>query len=405
MNQTVLADFSESVRKQLYEHILPFWSDAARDREQGGWLAWLDNDSKVDRTKPKGLILNSRILWTFSAVHRESPEKIYKEMAERAYEIITKHFWDSKNGGAFWQLTDDWKILDDSKKIYGQAFCIYALSEFYLAFGDSAARDRAVELFELIERHAHDSQNGGYFEVCRRDWSPAENASLSEKDMAEKKSMNNHLHVLEAFTNLYRVWKNERVENRLRELLDVFADKILDSRTNHLRHFFDERWNVRSDGYTFGHDIEAAWLLSEAAEVLDDAPLLQRIRAIASKIADTVLREGMDHDGGIFYEGRDGQIIDSGKEWWPQAEAVVGFLNAFQISGDETFFNAAKNVWQFILEHLVDRAHGDWFWRIDENGKPDLTRPKVSEWKCPYHNSRACLETLRRLKQIESVTK
>jgi mannobiose 2-epimerase len=400
MNQKILEDFSKDVRRQLHEHILPFWTGPALDHEQGGWRGWMDNDLCIDRSQPKGLILNSRILWTFSAVFRASPKKLYGEMAKRAYEIMTSRFWDSEHGGAYWRLTDDWHVLDDVKKIYGQAFYIYAMAEYHQAFGEAAARDRAIELFELIEHHSYNSTHGGYFEVCRRDWSPAENTSLSEKDMAEKKSMNNHLHVLEAYTNLYRIWKNARVEKRLRELIDLFAKKILDPRTNHLHHFFDERWRVRSDSYTFGHDIEAAWLLYEAAEVLEDAALLEQTRAIALKMAGVVLNEGVDRDGGLFYEGRAGQIIDRGKEWWPQAEAVVGFLNAFQIGDDEKFFNAAQQVWNYIIEHIVDHVHGDWFWRINEDGRPDSKQPKVSEWKGPYHSSRACLETLRRLDKI-----
>jgi mannobiose 2-epimerase len=405
MNQKILEDFSGSVHNQLYEHILPFWNGPALDHEQGGWLGWMDNDLRIDRTKPKGLIVNSRILWTFSAVFRASPKKIYGEMAGRAYEVMTKCFWDSRHGGAFWRLTDDWHVLDDAKKIYGQAFCIYALAEYHQAFGDESALVLAIQLFELIERHAHDSGHGGYFEVCHRDWLSAENSRLSEKDMAEKKSMNNHLHVLEAYTNLYRAWKNPRVGQRLRELIDLFARQILDSKTNHLHHFFDEQWRVRSDSYTFGHDIEATWLLCEAADVLEDAALLAQTDSIALKIAESVLNDGHDTDGGLFYEGRAGHILNRGKEWWPQAEAVVGFLNAFEISREEKFFNAARQTWNYIMEHIVDRVHGDWFWRINEDGKPDSSQPKISEWKGPYHSSRACLETLRRLNEIRRAQK
>jgi cellobiose epimerase len=400
MNKKIVEDFSRSVRNQLYDHILPFWTGPAMDNEQGGWMAWLFNDLKPDRIQPRGLTANSRILWTFAAVFHISPNETCKTMAKRAYEIMCHYFWDCEHGGAFWQLTDNWQILNDSKKIYGQAFYIYAMTEFHRALGDNGARDRAIELFELIERHAHDSSNGGYFEVCNRDWSLAENARLSEKDQTEKKSMNNHLHVMEAYANLYRVWKNARVGSRLRELIDLFMRRILDSQNNHLNHFFDEHWHARSDSYTFGHDIEATWLLCEAAEVLGDAALLKQTQDIALKMASAVLHEGLELEGGLCYEGRSGQIIDRGKEWWPQAEAVVGFLNAFQISGDEKFFDAAQKVLGFITEHLVDRIHGDWFWRITPEGRVDTTLPKVSEWKGPYHSSRMCLEALHRLHSI-----
>ncbi len=396
-----LEQFSAETRGQLFGHILPFWCGPALDREKGGWMAWLSNDLKPDRTQPKGLIVNTRILWVFSAAHLAQPGAIYREMARRAYDYVLNHFWDKQHGGAFWRLNDDGKVMDDSKKIYGQAFCIYALSEFHRAFGDASSLAPAQEVFELIERHAYDPKFGGYIEVCRRDWSEAgPDARLSDKDMNEKKSMNNHLHVLEAFTNLHRVWRDPRVAERLRELIELFLTRILDPKTSHLHHFFDEQWNVRSDTYTFGHDIEATWLLCEAAEELDDTNLLKRVRLVAVQMAEATLNQGLGAEGGLSYEGKDGKIIDPGRESWPQAEAAIGFLNAFEISHDEKFFHAARRVWNFIEQNIVDRVHGEWFWRINPDGKPDQKLPKVSEWKGPYHGSRACLEIMRRLKAI-----
>jgi mannobiose 2-epimerase len=404
MDPDDLKDFSQRVSDQLFGHILPFWCGPALDHEQGGWMGWLSNDLKPDRTQPKGLIVNSRILWAFSAVHRARPEKLFQQMAERALDFVVNRFWDAQYGGAFWRLDDTGPVLDDSKKIYGQAFYIYALTEYYQAFAAPAALVRARELFELIERHAHDPKYGGYLEVRRRDWSEADaNARLSDKDMNEKKSMNNHLHVLEAYTNLYRAWPEPRVAERLRELIQLFEQCILDARTQHFHHFFDETWRVRSDTYTFGHDIEGTWLLCEAAEVLGDDALLKRVQAVALRMAEVALGEGIDAgDGALRYEGKGGKIIDAGKECWPQAEAVIGFLNAFQLSRDAKFLAAARRVWDFIESRLVDRIHGEWFWRITPEGHMDPTRPKVSEWKGPYHGSRACLETLRRLRSISA---
>ncbi len=398
-----LENFSQSVRDHLFGHYLPFWSGPALDHRNGGWMAWLSNDLQPDRSQPKGLIVNSRILWAFSAVHRVRPEPVYFEMAERAFAVVMNRFWDAAHGGACWRLDDAGNVIDDSKKIYGQAFYIYALTEFHRAFGSPAALDRAKILFALVERHAHDARFGGYLEVCRRDWSEAgSEARLSDKDMNEKKSMNNHLHVLEAYTNLYRVWPEPRVAARLRELIDLFRTRILDVNTKHLHHFFNESWEVRSDTYTFGHDIEASWLLVEAAEVLGDAPLLERVRALALQMAAVVLSEGFDPRGGLCYEGRAGEIIDPGRECWPQAEALVGLLNACEISGNPAFLAAARQTWEFIETHLVDRVHGEWFWRINPDGRPEPKLPKVSEWKGPYHATRACLETLRRLQSISS---
>jgi mannobiose 2-epimerase len=393
--------FARRIREHLFGHILPFWYGPALDSEQGGWMAWLSNDLKPDRSQPKGLIINSRILWAFSAAYRARPEPLFRQMADRAFDVVYNRFWDAQYGGAFWRLDGDSRVVDDSKKIYGEAFYIYALTEYHRAFGAPAALQRALELFELLERHAFDPEHGGYWEVLRRDWSEAVGARLSEKDMAEKKSMNNHLHLLESYTNLWRVWEDPRLEQRLRQLVSLFEQRILDPRTLHFNHFFDEAWQVRSNTYTFGHDIEGSWLLCEAAEALDDDALLKHIQALAVRMADTVLREGLDADGGLRYEGKAGGIIDAGKECWPQAEAIVGFLNACEISSDPKYLEAAWRVWKFIDLHLVDRVHGEWFWRIDPDGKPDVTLPKVSEWKGPYHATRACLEAMRRLGQLK----
>jgi mannobiose 2-epimerase len=396
-----LEEFSAAVREHLFGHYLPFWCGPALDRENGGWMAWLANDLKPDRSQPKGLIVNARILWAFSAVHRVRPEPVFAAMAERAFEFVMNKFWDAQHGGAFWRLNDAGNVMDNSKKVYGQAFYIYALTEFHRAFGHPAALARSKELFELIERHAHDEKFGGYLEVCQRDWSPAgADARLSEKDMNEKKSMNNQLHVLEAYTNLHRIWREPRVATRLRELIDIFLTRILDARTRHLHHFFDEQWHVRSDTYTFGHDIEASWLLCEAAEELGAAEVLARVRNVSLPMAETVFKEGLSVDGGLFYEGRAGQIIDAGRECWPQAEALVGFLNAYKLSGDKKFVAAARRVWHFSQQNLVDRVHGEWFWRVNPDGQPDQQLPKVSEWKGPYHVTRSCLETLRRLQAL-----
>jgi len=307
MDPANLKSFSQRVSDQLFGHIMPFWCGPALDNKQGGWLAWLSNDLKPDRTQPKGLIINSRILWAFSAVHQARPEKLFRQMANRAFDCVMDRFWDSQYGGAFWGLDNAGRVMDDSKKIYGQAFYIYALAEYHRAFGAPTALARAKELFELIERHAHDSKHGGYIEVCRRDWSEAgAEARLSDKDMNEKKSMNNHLHLLESYTNLYRVWKEPRVEQRLRELIQLFEQRILDSRTKHFNHFFDEEWHVRSDSYTFGHDIEGTWLLCEAAEVLGDAALLKQMQGVVLPMVEVVFKEGIAADGALYYEGKGG---------------------------------------------------------------------------------------------------
>jgi len=288
------------------------------------------------------------------------------------------------------------------KKIYGQAFYLYALAEYYRATRFEPALRQAIELFHLIEEHSHDDEDLGYFETFNRGWTPAEDSRLSEKDMNEKKSMNNHLHILEAYTNLYQVWNGDLTRERLLELIGIFQQKILDATGSHFQHFFDEHWVPKSSTHTFGHDIEGSWLLWEASEALTQDEVKTQVKNTVLSLAEAVLEEGFDSDGGLFYEGKQGTITDTNKEWWPQAEAVVGLINAYQLSGEEKYWLAARKCWNFIETRIVDRKHGEWFWRVSREGVVDDAEPKISEWKGPYHNTRACLEILRRLRSLEA---
>lgn len=393
---------TESAIQELREDILPFWHRHGVDAERGGFIGWMSNDLRVDRDASKGLILNARLLWTFSAAFAYTSDEKDRTLARRAYDYLTRFFLDREHGGYFWELDPNGVALDDKKKIYGQAFCLYALAEYRRVFNVPEALEQAGHVFELIEAHAHDDRHGGYFEVMSRGWQPCEDMRLSDKDMNEKKSMNNHLHILEGYTNLLRVWPSPQLDTRLRELIDLFRCRILNARQTHFHHFFDDAWTPRSDSYTFGHDIEGSWLLYEAAEVLGDRRLMDEVQSLAVRIARSVLEEGLDEDGGLLYEGRDGRIVNGNKEWWPQAEAVVGFYNAWQLTGDRAFHEAAVRCWRFIQKHMVDREYGEWFWCIRPDGTPDPEQPKVSAWKGPYHNGRCCLEIIRRASCVEA---
>lgn len=394
--------FAASVRSELMDDILPFWRSRTVDERRGGFIGEMSNDLRVRDDAPKGLILNARILWSFSAFYSYTRDDRDRALARRAYEYLTDRFLDRQHGGYFWELDPAGNVLDDKKKIYGQAFCIYALAEYYRTFNEPRALQQATDVFTLIEAHAADRQYGGYFEVMSRDWRPCEDMRLSDKDMNEKKSMNNHLHVLEGYTNLVRVSHQASCVERLRDLVELFCRHIVDTGQTHFRHFFDETWTPKSDSYTFGHDIEGSWLLCEAAEVLGSPRLLEQVRSLAVPMAKAALEEGLDKDGGLFYEGRGGQIINPNKEWWPQAEAVVGFTNAWQLTGDAAFREAAVRCWRFIQDRVVDRERGEWFWCIRPDGTPDPAQPKVSAWKGPYHNGRCCLEVLRRVHNSKS---
>jgi mannobiose 2-epimerase len=286
---------------------------------------------------------------------------------------------------------------DTKKRVYGQAFTVYALAEYYLATRDDDALKRAVSLFEIIEKTSHDERFGGYFETYECDWSLAKDQRLSELDMDEKKSMNTHLHMLEAYANLSRMWKHQELQQRLRALIDIFLDHIIDPKSHHFRLFFDEDWTPKSDVISFGHDIEGSWLICEAAEIYADPQLLKNVHDEAVRIAQAVYDEAVDRDGGLLYEAKNGRIIDSDKHWWPQAEAVVGFLNAYQISGQEHFRAAAEKSWDFIERCIVDHKHGEWFWKVSRERLPSNDKYKVDAWKCPYHNSRTCFEVMARV--------
>lgn len=393
-----ITDLAAQAERELFGNILPFWSGPARDRNRGGWMGWLSNDLRPRRTRPRGLVLYTRILWTFSAAYRVRPEPALWQLAAEALDWVLTRFWDPRHGGAFWSLDNRGRVQDDSKQAYGQAFVIYALAEYHLAFGSAPALDRARELFGLLERHTHDPAAGGYFDARARDWSAGGVASrVGGAEFRALKSLNTNLHLLEALTALHRAGPDPLVATRIRELVRLTMERMLDPRTHHLHHFFDAGWQPLSRRYSFGHDIEASWLLVEAAQCLGDPALQAEVRPAALGLARVTLAEGLDPAGGVWYEGREGWVTDPGKEWWTQAEAVVGFVNAWQLGGGAEYLEAAHRTWQFLAAHLVDRVHGDWFWRVGPDGSPDPGKPKVSEWKCPYHSGRACLELMRRL--------
>lgn len=390
----------ERVERELLEDILPFWLKYTLDKEYGGFRGQISNDLTIDPRADKGLILNARILWTFARAHKVYGDGVYLQTAQRAYEYLQRNFWDEEYGGVYWSLDYRGKPVDTKKRIYGQAFTVYSLAEYAATTGAKEPLERAAELHRLIEESSHDAQNGGYFETYERDWRLAAEQRLSEADMDEKKSMNTHLHLLEAYASLLRVWKDDGLRERLRELARIFLDHIIDPETFHLRMFFDEKWNDRSKWLSFGHDIEGSWLLSEAAEILRDKAILDETRQVSVKMAQAVYDLALDTDGGLMYEGRGKEITDTSKQWWPQAEAVVGFLNAYELSGKEYFLKASERTWEFIETYVVDHKRGEWYWKVSRDGIPSDEKYKVDAWKCPYHNSRACFEVMGRLDKI-----
>ena len=391
-----LRTLRSGVESELCTNILPFWMGKMIDPENGGFYGRIDGSGRVHHEADKGSVLNARILWTFSSAFRILKNTDYLKTAERSKDYLVNYFFDKKNGGIFWLLDHKGDMKDGKKQIYAQAFAIYALAEYYRITNDSNCLGKAIDLFRLIERYSFDDKLEGYFEAFSREWGILDDLRLSTKDANEKKTMNTHLHVLEAYTNLYRVWKDDLLKQQLGRLIRVFISRIVNNKTFNLNMFFDENWNDKTDLISYGHNIESSWLLYEAAIVLADESLIEEVKKICLGIADAS-KGGIMSDGSLIYEKFFQPVhIDYDRHWWVQAEAVIGFLNAFHLSGKEEYLDLSMAAWRFISLHLTDRINGEWFWRVDKELQPELKDDKAGFWKCPYHNSRMCLEIIDR---------
>jgi len=396
--ESILLNTYKELKTELSEHILDYWIRNSIDHDSGGFIGRISSEGEVDKLAPKAAILHARILWTFSAAYNFFKDDRYLKVAERAFKYMEDCFWDREFGGVFWMIKPNGEPLDTKKHVYVQAFAIYGYSEYYKASNDKNAILQAIELQRYIEKFSYQPDKSGYYEAFDRKWQQLDDVRLGETDRQEKYSMNTHLHILEAYTNLYTVWKNELLQERLCQLIRVHLDKMFDYEADHFNSFFDTDWNSKSDIYSYGHDIEAIWLLIEAAKKLPDRKLYQEVETVAKKVAYKVVSEGFDEKhGGIFYTGSSDKVTDDEKHWWVQAEAMVGFLEAYRITADQVFIDAIYNTWEFVKQHVIDPKNGEWFFRVSNEGIPYMNEDKVGPWKCPYHNSRACLEFLKRL--------
>lgn len=378
--------------KNELKNILTYWETHTIDSENGGFIGHIDYPNIKKPEANKGIILNSRILWSFAAASNFYKDNRYAELCERSYNYLKDYFKDSNFGGVFWEVDYKGNPVNKRKQVYAQAFTVYALSEYYLFSKNEEVKVWAIELFELVEKHAFDSKFDGYIEAFNEDWSPIEDMRLSEKDDNEAKTMNTHLHILEAYTTLYKIHPTERVKKALEGLLNIFLDKFL-SPNGHLELFFDEEWNLKSTVYSYGHDIETAWLLIEAAKALNNITLLKKMENAAILITDTFISEAIDKDGAVINEiNTKTGTLDTDRHWWQQAEAIVGLYYAYQINKNEKYVGVASKIWDFIDEKVIDHEHGEWFWLIDKNGNYNPKDEKVGMWKCPYHNSRAGIQ-------------
>ncbi len=388
--------FAEDVKEHLTGTIIPFWKNL-RDEKYGGYYGWLGYDLKLDKEAVKGCILNSRILWFFSNAYLLLREESLLREADHAWEFLRDHCVDRENGGVYWSLTYDGKPEDTTKHTYNQAFAIYALSSYYDASGEEEALELAWELYRLIETKCRDEY--GYLEAFNIRFEPEDNDKLSENGVMADKTMNTLLHVFEAYTELYRVTKDEEVGDRLRFMLDLIADKVYNPELGRQEVFFDRTWNSLIDLYSYGHDIETAWLTDRGLDVLDDTAYKVKLRPITKEITQNIYdRAYIDHS--LVNEAENG-VVDTTRVWWVQAEAVVGFLNGWQRTPERAeYLDAAEDIWEFIKTYVVDHREGsEWHWALDQEKRP-LEKPVVEPWKCPYHNGRMCIEVIRRTQNV-----
>ena len=348
---------NQEMQDVLEQNILRFWLDKMVDHEHGGFYGRIDGQDILHPEAEKGAILNARILWAFSAAYRVLGNSEYLEAAKRAYEYLIEYFIDEEYGGVYWSVDYLGRPLDTKKQFYAIGFAIYGLSEYVQATGDREALECALQLYDCIEEYAFDRAHNGYIEACTREWGQIADMRLSELDANYPKSQNTHLHIIEPYTNLVRAmrengwcggavvrWRENTVdassnlvppyprtpvlpklESSLRNLIDIFTDKILNPETHHLDLFFEMDW-TRGAGHleSYGHDIECSWLLHEAALVLGDAKVLAKVEPIVREVAKAS-EKGLRPDGSMVHEANlDTGHIDDDLHWWVQAEDVVG---------------------------------------------------------------------------------
>lgn len=383
------------MKQHLQEVILPFWK-GLKDEEFGGYYGFMDTELNLDKKAVKGCILNSRILWFFSNAWAVLQDESLKEYADHAYEFMKKYCYDEERGGVYWSVTYDGKPEDTTKHTYNQAFAIYALSSYYDVSGNKEALALAQKLRDVVEEKCFDEV--GYKEALDIHFNPAENDKLSENGVMADRTMNTLLHVFEAYTELYRVSKDEIAATKLRWMMDLVADKIYNPALHRQEVFFDNNYTSLIDLHSYGHDIETAWLVDRGASVLGDEAYISKMAPITADLEQNVYK--LAYSENSFKNECERGVDDERRIWWVQAEAVVGFYNGWQKDNSKThYLEAAENIWKFIQDKVVDKRPGsEWFSEVDVNGKPYMHKPILEPWKCPYHNGRMCLEMIKREK-------
>ena len=382
-------------QNHLVQDLIPFWNKL-RDDTFGGFYGYVDGNGKPDPKREKGVILNSRILWFYSSAYLLLRDPQLLGMAEHAYRFMVEHCVDGRYGGVFWSVHYDGSVCDDTKHCYNQAFAIYALSAYYRASGDKAALNQAYELYRIIESKCKDA--GGYLEAFHRDFTPAGNDKLSENGVLASRTMNTLLHVLEAYTELYRADSFDRIGDSIREILHCFKNKIYDSDKKMCQVFFDEVYHSLIDLDSYGHDIEASWLLDRACEVLADDVCSREMQPVIDGLAEGALEHAIDTGLIAMNNECENGIVSTRKIWWVQAEAVIGFYNAYEHHREQPEYRAlSEHIWEFIQKYVIDGSTREWIEEIEDVSSIDRSQALVHPWKCPYHNGRMCMEMFTRL--------
>lgn len=386
-----MTEMVTEIRRELTDRILPFWR-GLRDDEKGGYIGQVEFDLTKKPEAERGCILNSRILWFFSEAYLTLKDPALLDEAGHAYQMLLSML-DTENGGMYWSMNADKTVADSTKHTYNQGFAIYALSAYYRASGKEEALDLAMELFRLVEEKCFDGE--GYLEAFTADWKPAENDKLSENGVEAGRTMNTLLHILEGYTGLYEAGKNPEVRERLIWIMNTWAEKLYNPERRRQEVFFDLSYHTLIDLYSFGHDIETSWLADRTLGVLGDRALTEKIRPMLLAMADHTLQAAYTEGNGFSNESENGKV-DTTRVWWVQAEALLGFLNAYEHTGEPRYLDAVRSQWEYIKEKMIDPREGsEWFWSVKEDGTP-IEKPIVEPWKCPYHNGRMCMEVIRR---------
>jgi mannobiose 2-epimerase len=389
-------EYAAELKDQLVEKIMPYWYDTAIDQKYGGYLLSDDAARKAPPATEKQLVTQSRMIWGFSHAHLKGlkdGKRDYLKAAAQGYRFLLEHFLDRQNGGYFWATDVPGKPVDQRKLVYGESFVIYGLVEYYRASGDKAALGHAMELYHVLQKRAHDPKYGGWVEHFQRDWTPIVDPGAQViVEVSGRKSANTHLHLMEALTELYDATRDRAVRKSLEEALRInctyFYPEEAGKAAFH-RHFDWQPATERSSaGLSYGHNVEFAWLMIRAEQVLGRKPSWAHFDAEL----DHALKYGYDHvRGGLYSRGFDDQpATDTDKVWWVEAEMMAALTVGLKHQENPAYSEALDRLLPFILTYQANPSDGIWLDTVTAEGRPKVTA-KAHNWKANYHDVRAML--------------